>query len=1468
MKNNCKLISILCAFVIIISSFAVLTSATLLAKSNENALILAATAYVKSAKNAATHEGLLSAVKAVDDSVTLKEEDFYIKHSVDGCVDDDTESGYPLKIEGSDGAVAAVFYKGSIPVTFSCAFAHTVETIHINEVAIVGVSKGFSYDRTKKDVVGYKGTADKIVFPKGYKGTLSVIEDDSKFPNRDNVKVIMFKNSDRAENLRADALNGFDGDSNEMNPEQWKFKSLAAVDIFGGEEFYGTGKTGIFYKSNPVVRFLPALKYLRLPESLEAGDNIGNWNFSYLPSLSNVNVPYSSGNIMWGAFWYTGARELTYNNREIEFKYSEKYGIPNGTVNQIDCNSEPTFLQGLAYVTASVNEQLENGTDEKDVLKQPAAAACGWKKLSGSSLVSPADDYFKTFKAALESDWTASGNYLLKSYKLTDGENIGYMNLSKKDSKVEETEKSVVKAACEYVDANKNLCTYEGLLEAISNVDNSVIFEKDNFYIKHTVDGCTDTDETSGYPLNISGSDGAVTAVFNIYGEDYTFARAFARKDEIIKINKVAVVGKDSDFLYDDNGNVTGYLGNADKIVFPAGYGGTLKKIEDASRFPGRDDVKVIIFANGDKSVPLEKDVLNGLTENSNDSFSSWAWQSLRAVEIYKDKNYFWSTNSGKTNILANESIIRNLPNLKYLRLPAVLDNADVIASYNVYCLPKLENVNVPAKAYVYKNAFYNTALREIEFGLPGYVTGVDNWGNAAHNDDGYGPEGGTRNVLLNSALDENIKDITFVQAVAYVAANINKCINEGAELSSIPSIALSGVEGWSDSTKQYFNAMSAAYSGKWTENDISDTAPIEISHAEKTATMSAEKIKTIIDLSVDNELTPAFNPNITEYTVKVPYSVTSLSFDYTLGDGATVKSIENNSDFKVGEENTVKLTVTTSKGTDVTYTVKVIRDKEYTAEDVKAVLKAAAKSFEGRNTTSQSAYEQALKNSIVTTGYSVKINDFYLQKSIMGAEDNFGIITPGYSGSIAADVTVSGSGTSQNIVLSSTVVPELKKYTFDKSEVSTVDDFMLSSDGKSLEYYTGDAKKIIIPEGVENIEMGWFDGNVSNAKVIIFPQSFVSADGTGLCAKLRHLEVCVFGDNLRDLPSSSFENCYMLQIVRLPEPLETIGAAAFRSTSMLEEIYIPANVQSILNKAFWLSGLRRVTIPSSVKELGADSFSYPCNGPSDNDYLYNEYKDIEDYKIVGDFYNSKVIDNLRIKVFSSDISYINNFASNSTGLLGHVVTVYAPKEYQGTFDPTGSNSSFNFNMNMSFAEVCANARVYMDNIVITNKSTEDDILEMAKKSFYSLSDYTVSWAKAFKVSGNTASGTLVIANGDEEFEIDFNRNMYKATEITHYAFNYETNDTNKHEYTTETRTKTEYTKRYIDADNSTDNNGDANQAVQPTKRRLIRKRIVYPFYMQTWFIATVSAAGALLIAGAVVLVVIKKKKRVVKKGL
>ena len=230
MKNAKKLLSLLCAVTIVFTCFAGITSVRSLADSDTDKIIAAAADYVKKAQNTVTKEELLSAVQKIDGSITLKNEDFYIKHSVDGCYDDDTISGYPLKIEGSDGAVAAIFYKGDTPITFSHAFSHYEQLIHIEKVAVAGQSEGFEYNRRGGSIIGYTGDADKIVIPKGYKGTLSKISDD-KFPNRDNVKVIMIKNSDTTYNLTADSLNGFAGNAEDPDPESWKFRSLIALDI-------------------------------------------------------------------------------------------------------------------------------------------------------------------------------------------------------------------------------------------------------------------------------------------------------------------------------------------------------------------------------------------------------------------------------------------------------------------------------------------------------------------------------------------------------------------------------------------------------------------------------------------------------------------------------------------------------------------------------------------------------------------------------------------------------------------------------------------------------------------------------------------------------------------------------------------------------------------------------------------------------------------------------------------------------------------------------------------------------------------------------------------------------------------------------------------------------------------------------------------------------------------------------------
>ena len=107
-----KLLSYILALAVILTSFAGINMFSVSAATVDD-IFTVAEEYVKANENAVTADGLLAAVQAVDANVTLDvANDFYIKHAVPGVKDvmaDGSTNEYPLNIEGSDGAVAAIF---------------------------------------------------------------------------------------------------------------------------------------------------------------------------------------------------------------------------------------------------------------------------------------------------------------------------------------------------------------------------------------------------------------------------------------------------------------------------------------------------------------------------------------------------------------------------------------------------------------------------------------------------------------------------------------------------------------------------------------------------------------------------------------------------------------------------------------------------------------------------------------------------------------------------------------------------------------------------------------------------------------------------------------------------------------------------------------------------------------------------------------------------------------------------------------------------------------------------------------------------------------------------------------------------------------------------------------------------------------------------------------------------------------
>ena len=79
--------------------------------------------------------------------------------------------------------------------------------------------------------------------------------------------------------------------------------------------------------------------------------------------------------------------------------------------------------------------------------------------------------------------------------------------------------------------------------------------------------------------------------------------------------------------------------------------------------------------------------------------------------------------------------------------------------------------------------------------------------------------------------------------------------------------------------------------------------------------------------------LDPAFNPNVTSYTVTVPGDVTSVSVNATKNHNKASVVVNGGNDLQPGE-NTITVTVTAENGTPKTYTIKVIRDGEVQGKD------------------------------------------------------------------------------------------------------------------------------------------------------------------------------------------------------------------------------------------------------------------------------------------------------------------------------------------------------------------------------------------------------------------------------------------------------------------------------------------------------------------------------------------------------
>ena len=523
---------------------------------------------------------------------------------------------------------------------------------------------------------------------------------------------------------------------------------------------------------------------------------------------------------------------------------------------------------------------------------------------------------------------------------------------------------------------------------------------------------------------------------------------------------------------------------------------------------------------------------------------------------------------------------------------------------------------------------------------------------------------------------------------------------------------------------------------------------------------------KALRQLDVGFDLTPAFAPDVTDYELSVANSVTKLQISTVLAEGATLLSITGNENFVENTPKLISIAVKTAGGVTVVYKINVTRRPITPIDDaLENRIRNYAGLFSGDNYTDTADYSLYLSGYSLDPDLTFKVKDFYKYNSIPGAKEGTEVLVPGRDGYISSVIEVSNGEASKQITVTSPIKPYMKNYTFASGEVSNPKDFSISDDGTTLEYYSGDAKKIVMPEGISYIDSGWYSGeHPGDVQVLIVPDSVVELPAS-LCYGMTHLEACYLGNGITEIPSSVFSRCYYLQFLHTPEQLEGIGYGAFMFAMTLPEIYLPPTMQSIAVKAFWSSGVRNFNLPVGMTSVSDASICYPMFKAG----IWNEpdaqtpemVKELTEIMNGYQFYNN----NLVLTYFGSSLNVESpgSIGGTSQQVLGAIVEVRAPEALENTvFKGKQQNwTHYHFNLDMSISEIVARAQFAAQNNVLYDDASASDAETVIKNAFYSSEDVTLSWKTPFSVNNGKITGVATLTRNGISGDVVFDRDAY-----------------------------------------------------------------------------------------------------------
>lgn len=176
----------------------------------------------------------------------------------------------------------------------------------------------------------------------------------------------------------------------------------------------------------------------------------------------------------------------------------------------------------------------------------------------------------------------------------------------------------------------------------------------------------------------------------------------------------------------------------------------------------------------------------------------------------------------------------------------------------------------------------------------------------------------------------------------------------------------------------------------------------------------------------------------------------------------------------------------------------------------------------------------------------------------------------------------------------------------------STIDGYTVTEIGaKSFSHNKG-INTISIPESVVKIGDSAFNA-CSGLEEIYFHEGLKEI-GKEAFANCGYLHSVAIPDSVTDIGSWAFFNCFALESAVIGNGIEVIPSYLFEKCYILKEVSLGNNVRLIEQYAFAKSGLERIYIPLSLKEIESCAF-YECRSIKLIDYE-GSYEDWLNIKI------------------------------------------------------------------------------------------------------------------------------------------------------------------------------------------------------------------------------------------------------------